>query len=103
MAASIRKRERRCIRLCSRCKRYGSWKDWNVIADAVLQAAEAICQAGAHWDDLHLLCHRVLCEEFITLGIFKGTVDEMLDSGISQAFFPHGLGKMLSRQRQADG
>jgi Xaa-Pro aminopeptidase len=72
-------------------------------ADSVRQAAEAICKAGAHWDDLHLLCHRVLCEDFIALGIFKGTVDEMLDSGISQAFFPHGLGEMLLRPQEADG
>jgi Xaa-Pro dipeptidase len=51
---------------------------------------------GVHWDDLHLLCHRILCEEFIKLGIFKGkTADEMLESGLSLAFFPHGLGERV--------
>ncbi|KAJ9100609.1 hypothetical protein QFC21_003653 [Naganishia friedmannii] len=58
--------------------------------------AEAICKAGAHWDDLHFLCHSVLCEEFLKLGIFKnGSLDDLLGSGLSQAFFPHGLGHSL--------
>jgi Xaa-Pro dipeptidase len=48
---------------------------------------------GVHWDELHLLCHRILCEEFIKLRIFKSTsADELLASGLSQAFYPHGLG-----------
>ncbi|KAJ9122333.1 hypothetical protein QFC22_001754 [Naganishia vaughanmartiniae] len=58
--------------------------------------AEAICKAGAHWDDLHFLCHSILCQEFLELGIFKdGSVDDLLASGLSQAFFPHGLGHSL--------
>lgn len=62
----------------------------------ILQAAEAICKVGAHWDDLHLLTHRTLAEEFLRLGIFKNAaVDELVAAGLTQAFYPHGLGHSL--------
>ena len=64
----------------------------------LIQAAEAQCKAGVHWDDLHLLCHRTLCEEFLKLGIFKdATVDEIVEAGLTQAFYPHGLGRSTCR------
>lgn len=101
--ASILSKGEQCMRSCSRCKRCVSrftMKATLLMAlRALEQAAEAICKAGAHWDDLHLLCHKVLCEEFIALGIFNGTVDELLESGLSQAFFPHGLGEYPSPMR----
>ncbi len=62
--------------------------------DGSLQTSESMIKPGVHWDDLHLTCHRILCEEFIKLGIFKGkTVEEMLESGLSLPFLPHGLGE----------
>jgi Xaa-Pro dipeptidase len=64
-----------------------------------LKAAEAQCKAGIHWDELHLLCHRILCEEFLKLGIFKdASVDEIIEAGLTQAFYPHGLGERKARQ-----
>lgn len=60
------------------------------------KTSESMIKPGVHWDDLHLTCHRILCEEFIKLGIFKGkTVEEMLESGLSLPFLPHGLGHSL--------
>ena len=47
-----------------------------------------------HWDGLHLKCHEILVEEFLRLGIFTGNYKEVLSSGISSAFFPHGLGQL---------
>ncbi|CAK9783961.1 Creatinase/aminopeptidase [Cutaneotrichosporon oleaginosum] len=52
-------------------------------------------RVGVHWDELHLHAHKVLIEEFIKLRIFKGTAEEMLQSGLTAAFFPHGLGHSL--------
>jgi len=52
-------------------------------------------RVGAHWDELHLHAHKVLIDGFIKMGIFKGTHEEMLQSGLSAAFFPHGLGHSL--------
>lgn len=49
------------------------------------------------WSDLHLLAHRILIDEFIRLGIFKkgSSPIEIYNSGISSAFYPHGLGHMI--------
>lgn len=52
-------------------------------------------RVGAHWDSLHLRAHEVLVEEFLKLGIFKGSKDEVVQSGLSAAFFPHGLGHSI--------
>lgn len=50
---------------------------------------------GVHWDNIHLECHKTLVKRFLELGIFKGNEDEVLRSGVSAAFFPHGLGHSL--------
>lgn len=74
--------------------------DWNIESDPVLhicddvQEAEAMLKPGVHWDDLHFACHRILCEEFLRLGIFHGaSVEEILLKQLTVAFYPHGLGK----------
>ncbi|OBZ72770.1 putative Xaa-Pro aminopeptidase PEPP, partial [Grifola frondosa] len=60
---------------------------------------------GLHWDAIQLLCHRTLVRGFQRLGIFKTpaspnsgswNADEaILASGVSTAFFPHGVGHSL--------
>jgi len=50
---------------------------------------------GVHWDAIQLLCHEVLVEGFLALGLFKGSKDAILRSGVSSAFFPHGVGHSL--------
>ncbi|TFK25833.1 Creatinase/aminopeptidase [Coprinopsis marcescibilis] len=60
---------------------------------------------GLHWDAVQLICHRVLVKGFQRLGIFKSPTDDgsgswnseeaILASGISSAFFPHGVGHSL--------
>ena len=52
-------------------------------------------QPGVHWDTIHLHAHKVLIEVFLTLGIFAGSPQEILKSGITAAFFPHGLGHSM--------
>jgi Xaa-Pro dipeptidase len=54
-----------------------------------------VLRPGVHWDTIQLLCHEVLVEGFLNLGLFKGPKDEILRSGISSAFFPHGVGHSL--------
>jgi Xaa-Pro dipeptidase len=48
-----------------------------------------------HWDTIHLHAHQVLIDGFMSLGIFKGSKEEILASGVTAAFFPHGLGHSL--------
>ena len=52
---------------------------------------------GLHWDAVQLLCHRILVRGFQKLGIFRAEAEEgaILASGISAAFFPHGVGHSL--------
>ncbi|KAK4684489.1 Xaa-Pro dipeptidase, partial [Tremellales sp. Uapishka_1] len=68
------------------------------IYDLVLRMqkeCEEITVAGKHWDEIHLHAHKVLIEGFLKLGLFKGDKDAILQSGISAAFYPHGLGHSL--------
>lgn len=66
-----------------------------------LQSAEAAAKPGVHWDTLHLLCHELLVEGFLALGLFKAEYaseagkQEILASGITTGFLPHGLGHSL--------
>jgi len=58
-----------------------------------------------HWDTIQLLCHQTLINRFQSLGIFKSphspgsgswnSTESILASGISSAFFPHGVGHSL--------
>ena len=49
---------------------------------------------GIRYLDLHALAHRIAAKGLIRLGIFKNwvNVDLVIDTGVSKAFFPHGLG-----------
>ena len=65
----------------------------------------ALLRPGLHWDAVQLLCHRTLVQGFQRLGIFKSpnspgsgswnSEEAILASGVSSAFFPHGLGHSL--------
>ncbi|KAL5480336.1 hypothetical protein ACEPAI_1606 [Sanghuangporus weigelae] len=64
-----------------------------------------IIKPGLHWDAVQLLCHRVLVRGFQKLGIFLSpdspnsgswnSEEAILASGVSAAFFPHGVGHSL--------
>ncbi|KAI0052179.1 Creatinase/aminopeptidase [Auriscalpium vulgare] len=64
-----------------------------------------ILKPGLHWDAVQLLCHRTLVRGFQRLGLFKSpnspgsgswnSEEAILASGISAAFFPHGVGHSL--------
>jgi len=79
----------------------GSWtKEHLDIYNSVLRMQSEtmkLMKPGALWDDLHLLAHKILIEQFLELGIFKSdlTKEEIFDSKVSAKFFPHGLGHVL--------
>jgi Xaa-Pro dipeptidase len=50
---------------------------------------------GVHWDSIHLHSHRVLVDGLLALGVVKGDAEAILQSGITCAFYPHGLGHSL--------
>ena len=65
---------------------------------------EAI-RPGLHWDAIQLICHQTLVRGFQKLGIFKSpnspgsgswnSEEAIVASGVSAAFFPHGVGHSL--------
>lgn len=68
---------------------------YNIVSEMQDKTLEKI-KAGQLWEELHILAHKILIKRFIELGIFvNGTEEEILDSGISGSFFPHGLGHLL--------
>jgi Xaa-Pro dipeptidase len=69
------------------------------------KASFDLLRPGLHWDAVQLICHRVLVKGFQRLGIFLSpdspnsgswnSEEAILASGISAAFFPHGVGHSL--------
>lgn len=61
------------------------------------EASFKALKPGLHWDAIQLLCHRTLVRGFQKLGIFRAETEEnaVLASGVSAAFFPHGIGHSL--------
>lgn len=66
-----------------------------------LQESLAMIRPGLHWDNVQLRCHEILIDGFLQLGIFRKSVGphdtkwDILNSGISAAFFPHGVGHSM--------
>ncbi|QRV96324.1 Metallopeptidase family M24 [Ceratobasidium sp. AG-Ba] len=58
------------------------------------EAIESL-KPGLHWDAVQLQCHKTLVNGFLKLGIFKGDASAILDSEVSSAFYPHGVGHSL--------
>lgn len=50
---------------------------------------------GLAYEELHDDSHRLLADVIRELGIGKGSSAELVDKGITRAFFPHGLGHSL--------
>jgi Xaa-Pro dipeptidase len=62
---------------------------------------QELCQAvapGTGWPDLHLRAHHLVAQLLGEAGVLKIGADEAVDTGVSAAFLPHGLGHMLGLQ-----
>lgn len=75
-------------------------KEHRAIYETVLDMQSTtmkLMRPGASWEKLHLLSHRILINHLLELGIFKKEfpVDEILESRVSCAFYPHGLGHSM--------
>ncbi|HEY4176638.1 MAG TPA: Xaa-Pro dipeptidase [Kofleriaceae bacterium] len=59
---------------------------------------QTVCKtvrAAMAYEDLHDATHRLLAVELREMGLLRGSVEELLDRGITRALFPHGLGHSL--------
>lgn len=62
---------------------------------------QELCAAvapGTEWPALHITAHHLVARLLREAGVLKVGADEAVDSGISAAFLPHGLGHMLGLQ-----
>lgn len=55
-------------------------------------------RAGVNYSELHVETHRILAGVLADAGIVNGDPDTLLSTGVSSAFFPHGLGHLLGIQ-----
>jgi len=67
------------------------------------QEVIAHIKPGMSYIDLHVQTHRWIADLLIASGICKGTADALVESGVSYAFFPHGLGHLLGLQVHDSG
>jgi Xaa-Pro dipeptidase len=63
----------------------------------------AALKAGALWDSIHELAHKIAIDGLLKLGILKGDADEIFKARTSVAFFPHGLGHYLGMDTHDTG
>ena len=75
--------------------------EFRALIDAVDAAQRGFCaqvRAGQSYPELHLHAHRVLGEVLREHGFIRTSGEGALESGITSAFFPHGLGHPIGLQ-----
>ena len=55
-------------------------------------------RVGVDYRDLHVATHRMLAEVLVEAELATGDPDTLLETGVTSAFFPHGLGHLLGIQ-----
>ena len=55
-------------------------------------------QAGVDYRELHIGTHKMLAEVLVDAELASGDPDTVLETGVTSAFFPHGLGHLLGIQ-----
>ena len=62
-----------------------------------LEIVDKVC-AGVNYSELHIETHRMLAGVLVDAGIASGDADTLLATGVTSAFFPHGLGHLIGVQ-----
>ena len=55
-------------------------------------------RAGVDFVDLHISCHQKIAQLLDEVGLARGNPDTLMETGVTAAFFPHGLGHLLGVQ-----
>lgn len=66
--------------------------------DELQQKLVAKIRAGVDYRDVHLDTHRLVAEVLVDAELASGAPDSLLESGVTSAFFPHGVGHLLGIQ-----
>ena len=71
------------------------------LVESVEAMQKRLCDAvrvGSPYEELHEEAHRQVGEILRTAGVLKASAEETVASGVTRAFFPHGLGHSLGLQ-----
>ncbi|MDH4048716.1 MAG: Xaa-Pro dipeptidase [Gammaproteobacteria bacterium] len=66
--------------------------------DALQLSLVAEVSAGMNFAELHLRAHRLLADLLVEVDLARGSADALIESGVTSAFYPHGLGHLLGLQ-----
>lgn len=67
---------------------------YEVVLEAQLAAIDRV-RPGVSYRSVHETAKRRIVEGLVALGIFRGSVDGLLERGAAAIFFPHGVGHLL--------
>jgi Xaa-Pro aminopeptidase len=63
------------------------------VYETVLCAQQAVLgsiRPGVAWEDMHRLAERVIAEGLLSMGIARGSLEDVLKHHVANVFFPHG-------------
>ncbi len=66
--------------------------------DTLQQSVSARVRAGVDFRELHIDTHRLLAGVLVDAELAAGSADTLLATGVTSAFFPHGLGHLIGLQ-----
>ena len=66
--------------------------------DKLQLAIIAKMKAGVSYVDLHVETHKLIAQVLLDFDLANGTLENLIEQGITSVFFPHGLGHMLGLQ-----
>lgn len=66
--------------------------------DELQQALVGEVRTGIEFTDLHMSCHLKIAKLLDETGLAKGSADALIETGVTAAFYPHGLGHLLGIQ-----
>jgi len=68
------------------------------LMDELQQKLVAKIRAGVDYRDVHIDTHRRVGKVLVEAELATGNPDDLLESGVTSAFFPHGVGHLLGIQ-----
>jgi Xaa-Pro dipeptidase len=66
--------------------------------DSMEQEIVSRVQVGVDYRDLHIATHKLVAGVLVDAELASGDPDTLLETGVTSAFFPHGLGHLLGVQ-----
>lgn len=79
-------------------KNDGEFKDLIGRFDQLQKELVSEVRVGLDFAGLHLSCHHKIAVLLVEIGVARGTPDTLIASGVTSAFYPHGLGHLLGIQ-----